>query len=248
MFENVKIPKKLKKSPIKRAFIEIRYQSKFQDIAIYGLLNDIFEKHSSEGKFVQSPLLQLPKEIRDSDPNLRYQELYSCLDDVGPLRYIFGIGGHVIKFIVQNGYSSWTDWEEWFKPILEKISKTEIVSTIESVSFRSIDVFDKDVLHELNFNIDFGEEIKPAGGVTVGTKFFTEDIWIALNIGNNVSRNGLILPNHSMIDIECTKKIDGKNSFDNDFYDILLKEHELNKKVFFYLLKDSLLETMEAEC
>lgn len=247
MFEKVKIPKKLKKSPIKRAFIEIRYQSNFQDIAIYGKLYEIFERYGNDGRVIQSPLLQLPKEIRESDPNLKYQELYSCVDDVDSLQYIFGIGGSVIKFTVQKGYSSWSDWESRFKPILESISKSNIVKSIDSVSFRCFDIFDRDVLNELNFSINFGDDIKSNEKLSVGTNFTVDDICVALNIGNRVSLNGKVLSNHSMIDIECTKNIIGKNSFDDEFYALLQSEHELNKKVFFYLLKNSLLNTLEAE-
>ena len=122
MFDNVRIPIKLKKSPIKQAIIEIRYNGTYIEAALYGLLIDVFskfEKHNIQ----QTPFLQLPQELRENDPNLKYQATYQGIqmsDTNG--KYVFGIGAHVITFSVLDTYTTWSDWTKFFEPILKTVN------------------------------------------------------------------------------------------------------------------------------
>src|SRR5215467_10357493 len=70
----MKIPKRLKRNPIIDAIAEVRFTSAVPSDAIIGLVYE-----TVKDKFGQPnnlPILQLPTELRDKDPNLRYQACY----------------------------------------------------------------------------------------------------------------------------------------------------------------------------
>jgi uncharacterized protein (TIGR04255 family) len=121
MFESVVIPKKLSSSPpINEALFEIRYDGKYPEEALYGMLFDIFERfpHKSTAEF---PMMQIPKMIRDNDPNLRYQSLYKVSDD----QFAFSIGSHSMIFFSLKPYPGWVIWSQFFNSILKEIQSKD---------------------------------------------------------------------------------------------------------------------------
>ena len=102
MFESVKIPKKLASSPINEALFEIRYDGTYPEEALYGKLFEVFERFPTKTEF---PIMQIPKMIRDGDPNLRYQAFYRGEKD----KFALSIGSHSIVFL----HLSRIGWVAW---------------------------------------------------------------------------------------------------------------------------------------
>ena len=65
-------PKKITPCPIIESVVEIRFDSAIPAEAIFGVVynafNDIFPN-----KPINLPILQIPEQIRNSDPNLQYK-------------------------------------------------------------------------------------------------------------------------------------------------------------------------------
>jgi uncharacterized protein (TIGR04255 family) len=102
MFKDAQIPKKLVNSPINEAIFEIRYNGIYPGEALYGVLFDVFQ-HISKQKVEILPILQIPQQIRDMDPNLFYQHFYRTQNN----NLGFSVGPHSIVFSALKPYPGW---------------------------------------------------------------------------------------------------------------------------------------------
>ena len=245
--ESVKIPLKLGNSPINQAIISICYESNFPDTALFGLLIDVFSENGCRAE--EMPLLQIPKQIRENDKNLKYQELYRCIKDVNNnTHYVFGIGSNIIRFIVSGKYESWNSWRNFFEPIIRKIKEKGIIKSVSNISLRYCDVFDKDYISDFNFEVKLFKQLLTEQNLSLNTSFDFKGIKINLKIGNTVFVNGVEKENSSLIDIDCVKT---ENLNDEEFFknyqNILEDSHLANKQVFFSLVNEDLLKLLEPE-
>ena len=69
-------PKKIEHCPLIETVLEIRFTSTLLDEAIFGVVYNSIQNEFSSFKPVPQPILQIPLEIRKSDPNIMYQPLY----------------------------------------------------------------------------------------------------------------------------------------------------------------------------
>ncbi|WP_288568904.1 TIGR04255 family protein [uncultured Treponema sp.] len=245
MFENVRIPAKLDNSPIKKAVIEFKYESSIQEAAIYGLLLTSVFNNFPRNNFSQFPVVQIPEELRKNEPSLKYQIAFqSYKENSNSGKYLFGIGAYTIQFAVLEQYVSWDDWMSFVNPIMNAIKEQKLVKRTESIHLQYQDVFDKDVIDMTNtkFLID-SKEIKNQH-LLFRTTFKQDDFDILVNIGNSVNINGKNIPNKSLIDIDCLYSYNVEVAFVDEYQKILDKAHLLNKRYFFGLISDALLNEL----
>jgi uncharacterized protein (TIGR04255 family) len=131
MFESVRIPKKLANSPINHAIFEIRYDGNYPGEALYGLLFAIFDRFPNKD-MAELPIMQIPKQIRDNDPNLRYQSFYAVSNNT----FAFSIGPHSMVFSSLKPYGGWEAWNQFFAPIIADIQKANIIKKVERIGLR----------------------------------------------------------------------------------------------------------------
>ena len=246
IFDSVKMPQGLGKSPINQAVILIRYESNYPDSALYGLLLKFFSAkgHRTE----EMPLLQIPRQIREHDKNLKYQELYRCIKEDSGIQYIFGIGSNVIKFTVFGKYESWKSWKSFFEPIINEIKEKNIIKSVDGISLRYYDVFENDYFSDFNTEIRLCKQLVKRQDISLNTSFDYAGIRINLNIGNRVFFNGSRKDNASLIDIDCISMVNlSAEEFYERYQGILEDAHGVNKKVFFSLVNDTLLRKLEPQ-
>ncbi|MFH2124995.1 MAG: TIGR04255 family protein, partial [Pseudomonadota bacterium] len=69
---NSTLPKKITPCPLLEAVSEIRFSSKIEGAAVFGML---YEKLKSDypGDVKKLPILQLPEQVRASEPSLKFK-------------------------------------------------------------------------------------------------------------------------------------------------------------------------------
>ncbi|MDR1149456.1 MAG: TIGR04255 family protein [Spirochaetaceae bacterium] len=87
------------------AIFEIRYDGNYPGEALYGILFEVFDQLPNKDR-AELPIMQIPKQIRDADPNLYYQVLYRVTDN----KYAFSVGTHSIVFSALKPYPGWDAW------------------------------------------------------------------------------------------------------------------------------------------
>jgi uncharacterized protein (TIGR04255 family) len=241
MFEGVKIPKKIE-SPITEAVFQVRFVKNFPGDALYGILFEIFKKFPNVNSQAL-PVLQIPQQMRDADPNLLYQPYYRAIDN----NFIFSVGPQTIIFSSLQPYSGWSAWIGFMDPILDFIKKTEIIRKVEGIGLRTIDIFDKNIFEYINAGINIcGNKIlsRPS---SFFSEFEQDNLRMRLNVGNTANIDG-VLTDKSLVDIDCIYPL----SCDGDTFFVKYKEirdkmHLANKKVFFGLLQEPLIQSMNPE-
>jgi uncharacterized protein (TIGR04255 family) len=242
MFDSVKIPKKLNTSPINEAIFEIRYDGNFPGEALYGILFEVFGQFPNKD-MAELPIMQIPKQIRDNDPNLRYQALYRVAND----KFALSIGSHSIVFSSLRPYCGWDAWSHFFNPIIETIKTRNVIKAVERIGIRYFNLFDGNIFDHINAGLTLdGTPI-----TTSPSSFFTEfnqgKIHTNLNVGNAAITNGN-QTNQSLIDIDCicTFSCDDVTFF-SSYKNAIEETHEVNERVFFGLLKEDILSTFKPE-
>jgi uncharacterized protein (TIGR04255 family) len=241
MFKGVKIPKKIN-SPIKEAIFEIRYEGNFPGEALYGILFDVFSAFPDKSQHAL-PILQIPQQMREMDPNLRYQPFYRAMDK----NFAFGIGPRSVLFSARQPYVGWTDWIAFIYPKIDNIQKKGIIQKVERMGLRTIDIFDRNIFENINASISINGVAVNTSPTSLFTEFKQGESLVKLNIGNAANIDGNPTK-ASLIDIDCIYEFNCREAvFYSSYKQVLEKMHLANKEVFFGLLKNDLLMNLNPE-
>ncbi|MBR1639791.1 MAG: TIGR04255 family protein [Treponema sp.] len=242
MFEECQLPKKLDKSPIKKVVIEIRYKGRYPEQALYGLLMDEWPN------IKQTPLYQLPVELRENDANLKYQTiLEDILRNTDNTKYIFGIGNNVIQFIVLDKYVSWNDFFFSVKENLEKLINKNIIEIVDSLSLQYINIFEQNIVENINVQLIVGSKTIKTSPMSFSCVLKDGDKDISITVGTPVNINGVLNKDKSLMDIRCSRQIASIDDFKKSYETILASSHNICKKYFVGLIKEDLLKSLGPE-
>ena len=238
-----KIPRKINICPLEEAVFEIRFSSEIPSDAIFGIIyssvKDFFPKESLK----QLPVQQIPEQIRLKDPNLRYQALHRLQKD----NLSLSIGPQTIIFGNNRDYLGWKDWSAFFHSILDEVKKTGVLSKVERIGLRYINVFNSNILENTNIKLLISDnqllhetsnlrtELKDSGFIKV------LQIGNSVNItSNNQSRIG------SIVDIDCIFEFKDEDFF-KDYPKLINLAHTKGKELFFNLLTDEFIKSLDPE-
>lgn len=123
------LPSRLSCSPLLEVVFEIRFDSDFPfSVMAPGLL---FGDRLSYIKAESQPAQQIPKNIRDKDPNFRYLPLIRFLDGDKS----FSISDHSLVISLKKNYTGWKDFRSL---IIESINKLNVPNLLKDVSSLSL--------------------------------------------------------------------------------------------------------------
>ncbi len=235
----MKIPKKIDPCPIVEAVVEIRFDSNLPGDAIFGVIYNQFKEDYP--KFTKLPILQLPEAIRSRDPNLIFKPHYKIQKD----NFLLQIGPKVFAIANIGEYCGWDLFYENILKALATISKLNIVESVTRFGLRYVNVFEKfDIFKQSDFKAVL--KGKPYENVKA-------DITIELPSGNYIHKFKII--NHATIVVE-NKNIEGSvididisyekktDMFFKNMGEIIKTSHIEEKKIFFGLLKQSYIDSL----
>ena len=228
------LPKKISPCPIIDALIEIRFSVNIHQSAIFGI---IYNEIKSEYPKVESlPILQLPEPLREADPALRFKPHYKVSND----NFVIQIGPEVISISSSPEYKGWMAFSEKIYNCLIQVDKLGIIDKVHRLGMRYINFFELDIFDKINlsflldnkkmnpFRTHFKTEI-------VDSKF-TNTLQVS-NIAKFKNKDG------SIIDID-TYLENGLDNFFKEKDKFIESGHISEKKLFFSLLKNDFLKTL----
>ncbi|MCK4797634.1 MAG: TIGR04255 family protein [Spirochaetes bacterium] len=240
----MKLPKLIDPCPIIEAIIEIRFESKLISDAIFGVIyNSVKETFP---KTENLPILQIPENIRINDPNLKYNPYYSLLNN----NFILQIGPKVVS-LINKGYDGWYIFVKKSSYIINTLKKLDIINSIERIGLRYTNFFEnKNIFDFINFDVSFNKsKINNELIIRANLKGENKNYNNGLQISNNVKlKIDNQIKSGSIIDID-TSIIDKEilNNFFKNHKDILENAHYEEKYLFFSLLKNDFLKTLNPE-
>jgi uncharacterized protein (TIGR04255 family) len=238
----MKIPIKIDPCPIAEAIIEIRFSSSFPEDAIFGIL---YPQLQNDFKiFEKLPILQLPEAIRRTDQNLIYQPYYKLKKD----NFLILMGPRVFALVNLKEYSGWKVFSAKIIEIFNVVAKLKIVEDIKRIGLRYVNLFENLNLFDissLTLNLR-GEPLLPAKTdltMELDSEHCTSRVKMANNALVMIEKEGI---KGSLLDIDVEFKDNRENFFEDieKFSDIA---HNNEKEIFFSLLKDEYLKTLNPQ-
>ncbi len=244
------LPTKLRKEPLIDAIFELRFGT------VSAALNEVlpgvlFNQLKGEKRIERLPAADLPKPIREKDPNLRF----SPLTKLQWQQYVVLIGDRKIAIGCKYPYPGWKAFKETILNIVDNIQTVGIVDTLERCSVKYIDIIPSKKVSEqiakTSLEITLGESPIPASHYSLRFEIPENKMIHIVNIvtsatatieGKKDPIDGLI------IDIETVQNLSAaklQGWTDDELPPLLEKLHYANKKVFFDCLTKDTLNSLE---
>lgn len=236
------LPKKISPCPIVEAIVELRFSSAVLPDAIFGIIYQVF-KDEFPGEPERLPILQLPEPIRSIDPALQYQPYYKLIGG----NLIFQIGPRVTSLSNVKDYTGWETFSGRIKDAFSKVEKLKIIKSVERLGIRYINFFKLDIFDNINLRILMNDNRLNTLQTALKAEIQDDNFINILQIANKAQatiQNEVITG--SVIDIDTVSKDIGETFF-GEMENLLEKGHNIEKKLFFSLLKKEFLSTLNPE-
>lgn len=226
--------KLLKDNPIIDTGLEMTLSYSVPSDAIVGILFNMLHQNDEHVGLQKLPVSNIPDDIRRMDPNLKNKPTHqiSCMDG------FVQIGDSVLCIGGKMPYTSWANFEQFIKQIIDFLSQNSLINLVELVKLRYLNFYTENIFERINLNISMDGINNICSGSTVFRTEIpcTEDIIGVLQITNgvHVKNESLELDNDgSLIDIQTLAK---KVSLDN-WLDAVQNLHEHVESLFIKLTR-----------
>ncbi len=233
---------KIDKCPIIESVFEIRFQSVYPQEAVFGIFFQNISSVFKDANLIKLPIMQLPEAVRLSDPNLKYQAHHRLQKE----NQSISLGPQVLILSIQKPYMGWLKWNSFIKKVLEALTINNVFKKIERTGLRYINVFEEEIFSIANIQINLINNVLNTQSTSLKTEIIDDDIVKIINILNkvNIKHNNKNFIG-SMLDIDIISNFSLNNNEFNDEMDSILKiSHDKEKELFFNLLKDDFLESL----
>lgn len=237
-FDNkIKLPVRIQPCPIAEAIVELRFESNVPHEVMVGF---VYKKFNTRYKNLNIlPIRQLPVDFIESQPNLQYSPHYSLHSS----DYTFQIGPRCFSVVSKNDYKGWKSFYDEIKWVFNQMKELEIIKKPIRLGVRYVNFFNAiNIFENIKMDLKLGGNSLIGNVNNVRTEFDIDKLHCIYQITNNS-----FLQNDqkgSCLDIDLIFE----NSFDIDDCDTLISAaHELEKKLFFGVLKEEFLGTLNPE-
>lgn len=234
------LPKKIERCPIVDSVVEIRFDSQTHPSAVFGLIFNSFQ--GMYPNVEKLPILQVPEPIRDADPNFRFKAHYRLSSSDG---FSVQVGPDVLVVGAPLAYPGWTEFSGKIFEAFEKVFSLGIVSSVSRLGIRFINFFEEDIFDRIQFDVKMCGDILEPRNTLIRTEIERDGFNNTLQLGNNATQ---LVNNEprigSILDIDTFKSFTDSGEFQSQFHDIVQKGHQVEKEIFFGLLKPDFLESL----
>ena len=236
-----KLPRKITPSPIVESVLEVRFSSPLPEDAIFGVLYKEFK--NDYPTFEQLPILQLPAAVRTQDPNLRFKPHYTTQKD----HYVLQLGPRCFSISNVEIYVGWAAFSERIFATYDRVNQSGVIANIERIGLRYINILEGvNVFDNSTIGVSLNKNVLTSK-TNVSSQIPFDKGFCAINISSDTEAQ-LGGPNGkkvigSVIDIDTVVNA-------NEFNDVKLAieyAHDIGKELFFNLLKEEYIQTLNPE-
>jgi uncharacterized protein (TIGR04255 family) len=245
----MKLPSKLQNDIILLTVFEIRFSTtnKFPTEAIFGILYNIIIQQYPNVCLDRLPITDLPESIRNVDLNLKYQPHYQL--DIGKDGIRICIGPKVIQFYVQKPYIGWQNWYKFITEMLNKLLMLpELFDNIERTGLQYINfIEDEHLCSVANMTVEIGSHQLSRQPMTIRTEIQNKEYTTVLQLANNAFVDITCQQlRGSVIDLNIIRNFNEPvKDFQKQLDTVLNESHEIEKKLFFDILRPDFLNKLK---
>lgn len=242
------LPKKLAKEPLFDAIFEIRF--KVVPAASSIVPGFLFGKLEGTKSIEKLAIGDLPQQLRDQDPNLRFAPVVKLHWE----SFLVQVSDRSVSVACTLPYPGWTEFKKAILKILGLLGELKIIESVERFSMKYVDILPSKSIEEqvALVNID----------VTLGThKLLKENFQLRIEIQKDDLTHVVQIVSSAIVDLPGKGKIEGvivdidsiKDITPENFIDFLgslegerLEQiHISNKKMFFSCLNPETIQSLE---
>jgi len=217
--------------------IEIRFSTKLHPSAVFGVIYNSIQKNYPNVE--KLPILQIPEPIREKDKQLKYKPYYKASNE----QFIVQIGPDVFTVSSFPNYIGWSDFSKEIFSIIETIKNLKIIDETHRLGIRYINFFPYDIFESIDLEIFLKSHKLSSEKTLLRTELSAGEYKSTLQVVNDFTHNS---KQGSVIDIDTFKDSD-LDSFIESYEDLINKGHLSEKELFFSLLTESFLNSLEPE-
>ena len=174
----MKIPKRLKRNPIIDAVAEVRFTSSLPSEVIIGVVYDNVKDKFGQPKPL--PIMQLPAELREKDPNLRYQACYRFEKPGNVLL----VGSHNVA-LSTIPYTDWAAVIPLLTDLLATFEHIKLFQSVERIGLRYINFFEKlNIFEHSTLSIEVKNQSIAAQSIVLRTETAIEGFNVITSVSN----------------------------------------------------------------
>jgi uncharacterized protein (TIGR04255 family) len=237
----VKLPTKIEPTPLVEAVVDVRFLPRIPPAAVFGFVYGLIQE--SYGEFSSLPILQLPEQMRDHDPNLHFQPLYRMQN--GP--FVLQMGPRILNVAaIDSGYPGWSLFSAEVLRLFDILAHHGVIDSVTRVGMRYINYFAFNIFEFSNFSVTLMGTALTKEKVLLRVEFPDDNLVTVLQITNGGRVHGVAEAREgSIIDLDTyAVKPNFAGNMTEDFRSLIHAEHSIIKKRFFSGLKDEYLNSL----
>jgi uncharacterized protein (TIGR04255 family) len=239
------LPEKLGRAPIVEATFELRFQPAKESAAdlLVGMLYSDPSLPAYRQRVRTLPVANVPRSIRDSDPNLKYLASHQLSGDGRHLM----IGDRVLG-VSKTHYEGWAELQASVKVLLQAARRTDLIGAIERYSLKALNILPVaagEALDALNGKFEIAGRKATEQGFHFRTEFVTGRLTTIVELATNakVTVDGQ-LKSGLLIALDTIRGSDAAEIW-TDTDGCLREAHDELKGLFFSLLTKNIIEALE---
>jgi len=250
----IRLPKKITPAKIRESIVQVYFGSEIPFEPLVGYLFSILNTGFGL-EYLNRPLPPLRQLAVDRINQPEKVELM-----VGPRHFFFN---EEIKIQLQPGgslvfncvdeYLGWTQYSDYIRRVLAKLSDSGIITQYYRVGVRYISEFaNVDILDKVNFSVNSSVLNSAPMSGSFRVEWKDDPYRIILNLGTKLAQQPVLqhevenVEFVSLIDIDIIHEHLEQPKF-NHFWETVEKAHLKEKEIFFTLLRQDFLETLNPE-
>lgn len=234
----MKLPTEITPNPLILTPVELRFDIQPNKTNFF---SDFYRLFSTELPKLDGVQVQFPKEIKEQNPNLRFQPDYKLSND----NYSVSIGQYSFLIETLGNYPLWNNYFSFIKNQVQKLFELNIIQNITRIGVRYGSIFQntsaKQVLEYFpHISIpDYTEKTI----VQSAFDFIKDDISLRLQIAENAV---LTKPDKIMVGtyIDIDASYNSPHEPNENVLDIIERLHSAEKELFYKILKSDFLATL----
>ncbi|MGM0655694.1 MAG: TIGR04255 family protein [Thermodesulfobacteriota bacterium] len=237
----MELPKDINPCPIMEALFEVRFDSGLPGDAIFGIVYNSFKEEYPN--LIKLPILQLPEQIRNSDPALVYNPHYQLRND----EFVVQIGPKVISIAKQKPYETWKPFHSKIVSTFKDVAGLNIITNISRIALKYINFFqDCNIVDNSNLTIALDGESLDSKAISLETKITMNNSVSILKVLTNatIAQNNTKMTG-SIVDIDTVLAKIPENINLNDLGDYAATLHQDEKQLFYKILSEDYMKTLE---
>jgi uncharacterized protein (TIGR04255 family) len=235
----IKIPQLIDHGHIIESVVEIRFVPANEHTAF---LDIVAAARSHVTNYSFHPA-EIPRQIRQSDPQFEY----SVEGSLNGEEYSIGIGSNTLVFNCVNGYKKWSEFFPFIKRVLETAAGS--IREVVRIGVRYTNFFEG--MNDLsNFNVGFfagAEDLKIEASkvhqMVLKFAMMSEVVSYNVTVANQASVPRATSPG-ALLDVDAYLDHGLHSPVGKQHFDQIDLVHSKEKEMFFVLLKDEFLKTL----